>query len=671
MAKSVAKKGKKSEPAISFDLNYEPAKIYRIIIYVGIALLSFFLSLWYIKSALDQNNYFGFPLDDPWIHLTFAKNLVNYHSFSYYKNEIVTAGSTSPLYTLILSVLYIVNKNEMIISYFLGIVSFLLSSMMFYKLASYGFPKENVYALLTTLIFVTDKWMNFISVSGMETIMFILSLLVATYYYRKSNAVMTGISLGVILWLRPDGLTFILALLIDYAVRYYITRKNKSTEKFFTRPDIFKLAGAFGSIVILYLLMNLWLSGTLLPNTYNAKLAYYSPEFKSRSDFLEAEVFKYFTRGGYLLIFIGFLFGVLNVLISLKQKKYHGGLLYIIFILTIIFVYWYKLPYAHRFGRYLMPVIPFYILTSAIGFKYFAIIIGRLLNSRQVAIWFMSGILITSILWSLVDYVENRKAYANECKYINDRQVVTAKWLRDNTNENDVIATHDVGAIGFYSDRKIVDVAGLVTPEVIKNVGDTGYVSYMEQFMKQQGVTYLAFLKEWYRVSNQNPLFSSFDLNQIILLQPGKAVLDRYPGETMEVYKFYPDKTMILSKKANSLNTMAQELLMQNNVAMALRYLDESLRSQPNAAVTYFILANAYLIAGDMKSFESNLKKALYYFPEYNEANTELAMFYKARNNCKEAAQLLKKVVLNLPNNKKVQDVYNSFPDSCKVVIQE
>lgn len=667
MAKSVERKKKKSKPSVSFDLDYEPAKSHRITIYAGILLFSFFLSLLYIKGALEQNGYFGFPLDDPWIHLTFAKNLVNYHSFSYYKNEMVTAGSTSPLYTLILSVLYIVNKNEMIISYFLGIVSFLLASVMFYKLASYGFPKENIYALLATLIFVTDKWMNFISVSGMETTMFILFLLIATYYYRKNNAVMIGVSLGVTLWLRPDGLTFILAMLIDYMIKYYISRQGKSNENLFSRQDLLKLAIAFGSIVILYLSMNFWLSGTLLPNTYNAKLAYYSPEFKSRVEFLKFEVFNYLTRGGYLLIAIGFLFGVLRVLLSLTRKKYHEGILYVLFIFTIIFVYWYKLPYAHRFGRYLMPVIPFYILTSVIGFKYIAVIIGKLLNSRRTAIGLIVSLLIVSIVWSLSDYFENKKAYANECKYINDRQVVTAKWLRENTNENDVIATHDVGAIGFYSDRKIVDIAGLVTPEVIRNVGDTGYVSYMEQFMKQQGVTYLAFLKEWYRVSNQNPLFSSFDLVQVLVSQPGKAVLDRYPGETMEVYKFYPDKTLILSKKANSLNTMAQEFMTQNNVTTALRYLEESLRSQPNAAVTYFIIANAFLLAGDAKNFEKNLKKALDYFPEYNEANVELAMFYKTQNNCKEAAQLLKKVILNLPNNKKVQDIYNSLPDSCKI----
>ena len=51
--------------------------------------------------------------------------------------------------------------------------------------------------------------------------------------------------------------------------------------------------------------------------------------------------------------------------------------------------------------------------------------------------------------------------------FMTDR-LKAAEWIKNNTAENDVIATHDVGAIGYYSDRKIVDVAGLVTPELIK-----------------------------------------------------------------------------------------------------------------------------------------------------------------------------------------------------------
>src|SRR5512135_3561499 len=76
-------------------------------------------TLQYVSS---HNGAFGFPLDDPWIHLQFAKNLHDYGSFSYYRNEMATSGSTSPLYTLLLSAGFVFTSNEMILSYVLGIL---------------------------------------------------------------------------------------------------------------------------------------------------------------------------------------------------------------------------------------------------------------------------------------------------------------------------------------------------------------------------------------------------------------------------------------------------------------------------------------------------------------------------------------------------------------------
>lgn len=40
------------------------------------------LSILTESFAYQTNGEFGFPLDDPWIHLQFAKNLHDYGSFS-------------------------------------------------------------------------------------------------------------------------------------------------------------------------------------------------------------------------------------------------------------------------------------------------------------------------------------------------------------------------------------------------------------------------------------------------------------------------------------------------------------------------------------------------------------------------------------------------------------
>ena len=52
----------------------------------------------YLSVELRQNHEPGFPLDDSWIHLTFAHNLARGWGFAYNQGEPV-AGSTAPLWT--------------------------------------------------------------------------------------------------------------------------------------------------------------------------------------------------------------------------------------------------------------------------------------------------------------------------------------------------------------------------------------------------------------------------------------------------------------------------------------------------------------------------------------------------------------------------------------------
>src|ERR1700712_3246195 len=52
----------------------------------------------------------GFPLDDSWIHLQFARNLAHGAGLSYNSGELVT-GSTAPLWTALLSLLFLLPGN--------------------------------------------------------------------------------------------------------------------------------------------------------------------------------------------------------------------------------------------------------------------------------------------------------------------------------------------------------------------------------------------------------------------------------------------------------------------------------------------------------------------------------------------------------------------------------
>lgn len=619
----------------NFESHFKPKKQVRILFYLLVILLPFVFSLIYIRYAYKVNGVLSFPLDDPWIHLTFAKNLAHYFSFSFFKNEMVTAGSTSPLYTLILSLMFFISDNEMYISYILGLLFYAGSSFAFYKLCNVEFDKEIIFALICTGIFIFDKWMNFIAGSGMETTMYIMILILCAYFYRKRSPAPFAVMLGLIMWTRPDGVAFIFAVIVDYILVSYYS-KDQINLILFSGNDLKKIFLIFAGIVGLYLLMNYALSGSLLPNTYNAKLTYYSPEFRSRYDFLKYEVWEYFKYGSYYVVMIGFIAALLKFIFDIYKKTYNQNTLYIVFIFALIFIYWLKLPYAHRFGRYMMPLIPFFILVATIGFRDLAKIINKytdnaLFSKSLFYIW--AGIIF---FMGVKNYDETKDLYASQCKYIYDRQVMAAKWLKKNTNENDIIATHDVGAIGYYSDRKIIDVAGLVTPELISKINDVNYVDYMTKYLKDNGVTYLAFLREWYRVSNQTPVFTT-----------GNSL----PPEVMDIYKFDPDNTHILSREANGLLMNAQTLVAQKAPQQILYILNRVMDLEPNSSYAYFLKAYAYKLMMDDINYEKNMIRAAELYPDFRDAYYDLAVFYIEKKRWEEAKVQLDKAHELDPNN--------------------
>ncbi len=629
---------------------FELTRNQRLVLYILIALVSFGLSFYYLNFAHSQNSTYGFPLDDPWIHLTFAKNFAEYQSFSYFKNEIVTSGSTSPIYTFLLSIGFLVSNNEMILSYLLGIVFLISSALWFYKLSSVEFEKENVFAIIITAIFITDKWMNFISVSGMETTMYIFLLIACVYFYKKRKVIPFAVFLGLILWGRPDGVVFICVLILDYLMVIQFS-KNDKTLNIFSKNDLIKIGIISGSIIVLYFTFNLVLSGSLLPNTYNAKLTYYSPEFRSRGNFLKYEVWQYFTRGAYGIIMIGFIFSIFKMIFDLTKKKYNQNFLYVVFAFVLVFIYWYKLPYAHRFGRYLMPIIPFFVLVSGSGFRDLSKLLGSYFKSRSFAINLNLLVLIIIFIFSIQNYNENKTNYAEQCKYISDRQVAAALWLKNNSKKGDIIATHDIGAIGYYSNRKIIDVAGLITPELIDKIHDKDYSVYLTELFKKNDVKYLAFMREWNRVVNQNPLFST-------------AEIFNHEVEIMEVFKFVPGQTLILPTEARGYVMYAQDLLAQKAPQQAIQVLNRSLKVEPRSSLTYFLMAYAYYLMNDAENYEKNLLRALDIFPNYKDALFQIGYFYKNKNRIPESRKYLEKYLELFPDDQKVISLINSLPDS-------
>ena len=588
----------------------QPGNNFKYIILFPI-LLVVVAGIYFIYSSYKTNGYFGFPLDDPWIHLTFAKNLIEYGSFSYYKNEIVTSGSTSPVYTLLLSLLYIIIKNEFIISYLPGIIFGVLLVYIMTKLTFIEFNNAALLALFTAMLVALQPKLNLINVSGMETSMFIFFIAASLYAYQSKRMVLLGFFLGLTIWCRPDGFILWIAIAFDYFLqRYYLGIFVKpSSEKRIAQQEIktaFFIAFLF---VALYFVFNYLLSGSILPNTYQAKLEYY--QNKDRTYFLENDVLKYFTQSEFIIIWLPFLFGVLGIIKSFFKKEHNNFLVYLLFIVGLIAAYYIKLPFAHRFGRYLMPVIPFYILIAVAGVKIIIDFIAKNISNKNSVLPNLVFVLyvISAFAVFINQSTKSLEEYTFHNKYHNDRHVTAGKWLNANTDESVIVATHDVGAIAFYGERKIIDMAGVVTPELIDHIKDKLYSEYMNNFLAKSKVDYVVTLRNWFEVVNDKPVF---------------IPVDKF--EFMEIFKYNPSQTHIQPKVVSQINQAALQMLQNGAPSNAIAYLNQSISIDSRSSRTYLLLGIAYQSLKDFLMAERNLNKALELYPAFTEALYQIAI---------------------------------------------
>ena len=85
-----------------------------------------------------------------------------------------------------------------------------------------------------------------------------------------------------------------------------------------------------------------------------------------------------------------------------------------------------------------------------------------------------------------------------------------AHWIKNNTPEDSSIALHDIGVVGYYSERKILDLVGLTNPEIREYYQDEelerGFYTSRERkiidYLREKKPDYLVIFPEWDRFFN-------------------------------------------------------------------------------------------------------------------------------------------------------------------------
>ena len=142
---------------------------FRAWVLAGVALAAV-VSAWYLHGT-GRCGGSGFPLDDAWIHQTYARNLARTGRLTYASDQ-VTLGSTSPLWTALLSLGHVVHIPPAPWAYALGILSWLALAWASFTLARRLFPKEPIAAPLVGMACLAEWHLAWAALSGLEIALF-------------------------------------------------------------------------------------------------------------------------------------------------------------------------------------------------------------------------------------------------------------------------------------------------------------------------------------------------------------------------------------------------------------------------------------------------------------------------------------------------------------------
>jgi hypothetical protein len=437
----------------------------------------------------------------------------------------------------------------------------------------------------------------------METTLFVAALLATLYFYERNRGGWCGAALGLALWARPEALIFLAVLCADALVqRLWVARAGRRPVPAGRAALVAAVCGAA------YAAFNLALSGTLLPNTYAAKLKYYA---RGGQDF-PLQVLHFATDGHMLGVSLLAIVALAGMARSLARREAARQLVALGFPLALFAAYATSLPYLYQQGRYMMPALPFLL---ALGLRGLAVLSGQ----RRMRIVALVVLALFAGQFVLAALREGR-VWAADCRYITERQVRTAKWIGQHLPREAVVATHDIGAIAFYGEHRVADMVGLVSPAMVANIGDLGK---LREFLRRQGTTHLAVLRNWFEIDSARRLFAT----------------DESRPEIMEVFEFDPDRTHFTPQAVSRLLDRAAAHLARGEWGTAGPLLEQAVLLDGRSSRARELLGRAYLAAGALVEAERQLQAAIELFPENWAAREGLARVALARGQPGEGGQ--------------------------------
>ncbi len=399
--------------------------------------------------------YLGFSsyvYDDPFITYRYAENLREGLGFVYNQGAHVLS-TTTPLFALLLSLLGNLWTDVQQLANFIGAISVALGGLLLWELSQTW--KTPLVGWSGLLLYPTFPLL--LITLGSETPLFLAFVLgtFVLYARRHYGGAMLLITLAILT--RSDGV-LVAALL---GVHYIWVNRTQFTQPAFWLGQPWFWVGISVGLLLVWHGFAWYYFGAPLPITLAAKQAQGRMSISQHFAPGVLRVASWYSRSWQYWVELGLF--VIGTIFSVYKKQRWVLLL----AWTGLYFLAYTLLGVTSYFWYYAPLVPGWVIGIGLGISLLSWL--PLPDPLQYSpVWSrvrpgLVGLLLTALFVTQVINIQ-KMSQRTDPRYAIYRAV--GEWLADNTPADVKVGALEVGIIGFYAQRTMVDFAGLIQPEV-------------------------------------------------------------------------------------------------------------------------------------------------------------------------------------------------------------
>jgi hypothetical protein len=404
-------------------------------------------------------NHSGWLNDDGLITLTFSKNLVAGNGFVF-NHPPATLGTTTPLMALMVAALKLTLPWFKIESIAIGVsCAAWLGIPFLFCFFRKSWQLEGWEALVVSLFAVLPGWLSSL---GTEPYLFEFLMILGLSLYFRGNLILAGLTIGLSHLARGEG-----ALLIVVVGVYQLLQENLNREGAKRRAlkRLSLLAVGFAIPVGIWFIYAFDTFGHIFPSTLDARHAW--AQIKPGHSLLVRLWNEFMPRWGDHLGWRPLwwmLFALGAYIAAFRQKRWSALLLW-----AGLYVAGYTILDVSAHGWYQLHLI--FVASIMVG-------LGAVACAKKMRSWrwaaragIAPSLVFLGLLLALSAIPTLRGIREQAAPSYSAPYSELAAWFKEHASPEESIAYIEIGYLGFYTDNRIIDLAGLLDRRISEHVG--------------------------------------------------------------------------------------------------------------------------------------------------------------------------------------------------------